>query len=315
MARYRHKYKGTAMAMRWQRQRRNARWVFGIVAVMVVAIVSTSALSNGTLAIGLFGKGRHNVNYNDDAYTYKRLQRSHIPPVNVAGYRVGDFVDLLPDINDVQLEAAHHWGLIPPIQADGIENNEQLVRIGNNSLYVVDTLWHSMPYLVPAAAVLLNYIGERFYEIMQERNHDGHTYRPIVTSVLRTTSDVQRLRRNNRNATENSCHCYGTTFDITYSRFLRDDGEEIQEYWLRDILAIALYELRYEGLCYVRYEVHQPCFHITVRDVEYQGSLPHSTHSVSLHYDSEPVVMAKPEPRPDDATPQPHHDEHEYIFY
>ncbi|MBQ9545693.1 MAG: hypothetical protein IJU90_00185 [Bacteroidales bacterium] len=300
MALFRRRYKGTAMAMRWHRQRMTFRWCVFAFVLLSVSVTSYAFISNSGVFPRLFNY--HVAGVEQETNVYRRLVRTHIPPINVSGYRRGDFVDLLPDINDVQLESAQRWGVCPPIQASGIESNEQLVQIKSNGLYVVDTLTHSMPYLVPAAALLLQYIGERFAEVMSERNHDGHTYRPIVTSVLRTSSDVRNLVRSNRNATENSCHCYGTTFDITYGRFLRDDGEEIQEFWLRDILAIVLYELRYEGLCYVRFEVHQPCMHITVRDIEYKGNLPFTEQTVMLNSDVEMVEIAKPEPSP---TPAP----------
>ena len=41
----------------------------------------------------------------------------------------------------------------------------------------------------------------------------------IVTSVMRSKADVGKLRNTNDNATQNSCHLYGTTFDICYNRY------------------------------------------------------------------------------------------------
>ena len=201
---------------------------------------------------------------------------------------------MFPDINDVQLVAAQGWGVKAPVSGLNLENDRRFVEIVSNDLYVVDTMWHSRPYVIPAMAVLLQYIGERFATILAQQGRDRHSYRPIVTSALRTEDDVRRLLRNNSNASENSCHCYGTTVDITYNRFLRDDGVEIQEYWLRDILALVMYELRYEGLCYVRYEVRQPCFHFTVRDVEYKGPLPSFQQDITLSHVSAPIKHASP---------------------
>lgn len=43
----------------------------------------------------------------------------------------------------------------------------------------------------------------------------------IVTSVLRTADDVKRLRRRNGNASANSAHAFGTTFDVSYRRFVK----------------------------------------------------------------------------------------------
>ena len=86
----------------------------------------------------------------------------------------------------------------------------------------------------------------------------------MVTSVLRTKEDVEKLRRYNHNATENSCHLYGTTFDIAYNKYspitrsVRDDT-------LKWVLSEVLKDLRKQGRCHIKYEKRQGCFHITVR--------------------------------------------------
>lgn len=54
----------------------------------------------------------------------------------------------------------------------------------------------------------------------------------IVTSVLRTADDVKRLRRRNGNASANSAHAFGTTFDVSYRRFCKvedPDGRPMQD--------------------------------------------------------------------------------------
>jgi hypothetical protein len=92
-----------------------------------------------------------------------------------------------------------------------------------------------------------------------------------VTSVLRTEEDVARLRRFNGNATENSCHLYGTTFDICYNRYetVEDpDGprrREVRNDTLKYVLSEVLRDMRQQGRCYIKYEVKQGCFHMTVR--------------------------------------------------
>ncbi len=91
--------------------------------------------------------------------------------------------------------------------------------------------------------------------------------RIVVTSVLRTKEDVRRLKKVNGNASDNSAHCYGTTFDISYYRFQTCGGVswDVYDDKLVDILADVLIEKRKEGLCYVRFEKKQHCFHITSR--------------------------------------------------
>lgn len=206
---------------------------------------------------------------------HRRLCGDQVPTLDL---RTLSYGTLFADLNDVQIEAAMANGLKDPCRWGGrLEECDELVPIYSTELYYVDSLTHSKPYLVPEAAMLVHYIALRFRELQQERHHDGHLYLPIVTSVLRSESDVKNLRRRNRNSSENSCHIYGTTVDITYRRYLREDGEVVNEEWLKQLLATALFELRYEGLCYVKHENRQACFHITVRSADYRGHLASQT--------------------------------------
>lgn len=132
-------------------------------------------------------------------------------------------------------------------------------------MYKVDPLEYSIPYLTPAAKALLDEIGSRFQTAMSEQGLRKH--RIVVTSVLRTDDDVNRLRKTNGNATKNSAHRYATTFDITYVRFNRMSlkGQTASSQQMANILGEVLAELRKEGRCYVRYERLEPCYHITSR--------------------------------------------------
>ena len=207
-----------------------------------------------------------------ESESHNRLLRSEIPRMGRVNYS-----ELFADMNDVQLEAAKRGGLRNPDKVVDPAQCDELVLVESSAGYAVDTLRHSKPYLVPQAARLLTYIGHRFDEIQTERGIRNKV-RPIVTSLLRSRGDVGRLRRVNRNATENSCHLYGTTFDISYTRFMDSCGNVVTDSpKYKEMLAEALYELRFEGLCYVRYERRQPCFHITVRTLDYAGSLASET--------------------------------------
>ena len=129
----------------------------------------------------------------------------------------------------------------------------------------MDSLTHSYPYLVPEAAELLADIGRAFRDSLDARG--GGDYRIKVTSMLRTPATVRSLRRVNRNATEESTHQYGTTFDISYSKFICDNPAATRRTFedLKNLLGEILYDLRASGRCYVKYEYRQSCFHITVR--------------------------------------------------
>lgn len=173
-----------------------------------------------------------------------------------------------PDLNDVQFATAQSVG-IPQIEDRNAAHKHMrdLVYIGDNPFYSVQRLHQSIPYLVPRAAVLLEAISRAFNDSLATKGFPPHKL--LVTSVLRTKADVARLRKFNKNASANSCHQFGTTFDITYNKFLeiKPNGES-EVRWVtafKLILSEVLDDMRKQGTCYVKYEVHQSCFHITAR--------------------------------------------------
>ncbi|MCH5181505.1 MAG: hypothetical protein J1F06_02640 [Prevotellaceae bacterium] len=183
---------------------------------------------------------------------------------------VSDFDTCFPDLNDVQLATASRLGCgVCADRAEAERRKADLVYIGLSPYYDVRPLSHSVPYLVPRAARLLDAIGRAFMDSCAVKGFPMHKMQ--VTSVLRTEHDVERLRRHNGNASDQSCHRYGTTFDISYNFFSRvqdpDDAPQ-PETWgvtLKSILSEVLEDFRQEGLCYVKFERKQSCFHITAR--------------------------------------------------
>lgn len=183
---------------------------------------------------------------------------------------VSDFDKCFPDLNDVQLATASKLGCGVCADRDEAERRKaDLVYVGANPYYDVRPLSHSVPYLVPRAARLLESISRAFMDSCVVKGFPMHKLQ--VTSVLRTEHDVERLRRHNGNASEQSCHRYGTTFDISYNKFIRVQDPDIEpqpETWgvtLKSILSEVLEDFRLEGLCYVKFERKQSCFHITAR--------------------------------------------------
>ena len=177
---------------------------------------------------------------------------------------VRSYSEAFPDSNRVQMEAALRWGVLPVKDREDAEiRKAEFVYIGNSPYYAVAHLDASIPYLVPRAALLLQDIGRAFVDSLQVKGLPLH--RIIVSSVLRTEADVARLRRNNHNATEQSCHLYATTFDIKYNDFLPLSPHEANSDKLKYVLSEVLNDLRQQERCYIKYEVRQPCFHITVR--------------------------------------------------
>ena len=185
-------------------------------------------------------------------------------------YSVPSFKACFPDTQSVQLAAAMKWGVKRVKNREDAEKRKsELVYVGANPYVHIDKLYSSIPYLVPRAAVLLQDVGQAFFDSLYVKGIALH--RPIVTSVLRTEADVTKLRRHNGNATENSCHLYGTTFDICYNRYetVQDpDGparRAVRNDSLKYVLCEVLRDMREQGRCYIKYEVKQGCFHMTVR--------------------------------------------------
>lgn len=183
---------------------------------------------------------------------------------------VPGFSKTFPDNNDVQLLAAKKHGVSPvEDRTDAEKRKKELVFVGASPYFYVDRLRNSIPYLVPRAANLLNDIGRAYYDSLQIKGIPLHQV--IVTSVLRSRDDIRRLRGHNGNATENSCHLYGTTFDVCYNRYKTvsdPDGAQrraVRNDTLKWVLSEVLRDMRESGRCYVKYEVKQGCFHITAR--------------------------------------------------
>lgn len=170
------------------------------------------------------------------------------------------------DSNHVHMEAARELGF-PPISSNGdiLNLSRPIVKVESCRDFYVEPPTHSFPYLVPEADELLHEIGSRFNDTLQARG--GGDYRIKVTSLLRTPATVRKLSRVNRNATSESTHSFGTTFDISYSKFICDNPDATRRTFedLKNLLGEILHDLREEGRCYVKYEVKQSCFHITTR--------------------------------------------------
>lgn len=168
------------------------------------------------------------------------------------------------DLNDAHLVFADSVGIKPiSTSRDIMRIDKPIVMIKSCDEYTVDKLYHSYPYLVEPAALLLHDIGAEFNRKLQLQG--GGKYRLKVTSVLRTKESVNRLKRNNVNSTQNSAHLYGTTFDISYVDFPEGMGN-IHKHTdgdLKNLLAEVLLEFKEQGRCLVKFERKQGCFHIT----------------------------------------------------
>lgn len=168
------------------------------------------------------------------------------------------------DLNPLHLEAGRSLGLAEPPESRENINTWRLREIKDCRYYVVDRLDYSVPYLTRGGARLLDEIGENFRDSLEAKGMIPVRFK--LSSVLRTKDDVRRLRRSgNVNASENSSHCYGCTFDIAWASY--DLPKRYNATWdqYRGVMAEVLRDLRAEGKCYVKFEAKESCFHITSR--------------------------------------------------
>lgn len=230
----------------------------------IAAITATAAL----LLLILGVKGCKNLRARAEERRWIALGPIENHPVRIWDVK---FAREFNDMNDVQLKVAQAIGVPPVADRDAAELLKQrLVRIEDCDLYVIDSLTHSIPYLIPSAKELLDRIGRNFQDSLSAKGLNPNKL--VVTSVLRTEADVAKLRRQNTNASENSTHRYGTTFDLSYWRYVKVPElrgrpyEDVPPEYLRATLSQVLKDLHDEpGVCYVKYEMKQNCFHITVR--------------------------------------------------
>ena len=178
---------------------------------------------------------------------------------------LGRLREVFNDTNDLQLPAAIANGIEPVTDLRSAYHLRRPIQlIYSCDEFVVDSLWMSMPYLVPRAAQLLKDIGRTFQDTVRARG--GGDYRIKVTSLLRTEYSVSKLRRRNRNASDSSCHRFATTFDISWTKFdCLDTTRLVSLEDLKNILAEVIQQKREQGRCYAIYERRQGCFHVTVR--------------------------------------------------
>lgn len=140
---------------------------------------------------------------------------------------------------------------------DKYVNQGKLVQVKQRGYgYRVGDLTHSHAYLVPKGRNIVADIARQFVK------NTGQNFF-IVTSLTRTLSDQNRLRKVNTNASSNdSSHNFGSAFDISYVRF---NHKHEQNKKLEDELEKVLKEYQNAGKIYYVKEYKIKCFHVIVR--------------------------------------------------
>lgn len=182
-------------------------------------------------------------------------------------------VDWYKDLNPEHLKSAKKNGIKPFKTNKGfidevkaLVEDGKLVRIKNSWNYQVEKLTYSHPYLTPDANKFLDDLGKRFQKKLKENGMGTFAYQ--ISSLLRTEESQRALSKSNRNASPNSSHLYGTTFDIAYDSVIKKPLP-----WMKvqmadpkaiKLLSEAIGELRNEKRCLVVTEKLEKCFHITI---------------------------------------------------
>jgi len=141
----------------------------------------------------------------------------------------------------------------------------ELFRIRDGRGYEVEDLSFSYPFLTKEGKTILKEIGKRFRKKVSATRLRGSDFK--ITSMTRTTEILIRLRKFNSNASVNSPHFYGNTFDISYVRFSSPKWfiTDCDKYFLKEALAQVIWQLREEKKCWATYEIKQGCFHVVAR--------------------------------------------------
>lgn len=244
-----------------------------LTAISIVIVITACSHDSGTIAdsIEFSGDGQTPV-VRETAATGKYRPGNPNPLTEMPGNCVaierrnlGNLAELFNDSNYIHWAEAEKIGIEPlSDMRSHWQLRKPIHRIESCEDFWVEELTYSQPYLVGEAVAMVHEVGRRFRDTLKARG--GGDYRIRITSVLRTPDAVRRLRRVNRNAIDSSVHQLGTTVDISYANFTADtDRVPRRAEDLKAILAEVLYAMRAENKCYVKYERHQPCFHITAR--------------------------------------------------
>ena len=228
-----------------------------ILTLSLLFLIGCSTRENGTCG---------SEEYAEAAGKEKIYVKPPNPPVmDVKELSYRPYEEVFNDSNYIQYMSAEWLGIDPITDLSKAYNTRRpLVKLESGDSYVLSNLTHSMPFLVPEAAELLDEIGTEFAEQVV-KNGGGKGTRVYVTSVLRSPYSVKKLRRVNANAVDSSTHKFATTFDLSYNNFfVPDSSRSIGAIAMKRVLGEVLIKKRNEGKCFVKYEKKSPCFHITV---------------------------------------------------
>ncbi|MDH4262313.1 MAG: DUF5715 family protein [Spirochaetia bacterium] len=175
-----------------------------------------------------------------------------------------------------------------------LSNEGKLVYVDSaaNESYYFYNVAKDLRYLKPFTKDGLELISQRFDKILHEKqiNSDLHNdqfkVKFAISSATRPVEYQKNLRSKNENASLESTHSYGISFDIFYDEyFVSDKSDKIsfksKEFekirkihgfalgsalrrQLQSVLSRTLLELQREHKLYAILETNQKCYHVTI---------------------------------------------------
>ena len=141
----------------------------------------------------------------------------------------------------------------------------KLVKVKSGNYYIVEKMTFSYPCVTRESKILIDEIAEKLSAKASQKGLTGVRF--YITSMTRISDNMKSLRRSNGNASANSPHLYGNTFDISYKRFVAHKWvlTNCDKKFLKEALAEVIWQLKEENQCWATYEKVQNCFHIVSR--------------------------------------------------
>jgi hypothetical protein len=183
-------------------------------------------------------------------------------------YDQDDYSRKLNDRLADYVAAARNSGVSPSENDDEFRkkiSDGKLVKVSSGSLYIIDRMYYSYPFVTPEGKELLDDIAMQFQAKCSGKGLPGARF--YLTSMTRKTDDLKNLRRMNSNSSANSPHLYGNAFDISYKRFSAHKLflTNCDKKFLKEALAEVISRLKDENKCWATYEKMQNCFHVVAR--------------------------------------------------
>ncbi|HPR49786.1 MAG TPA: DUF5715 family protein [Spirochaetota bacterium] len=261
--------------------------------IIITVIISGSSLSTVVFMINEYRENIAITHYSQYLLQVKKIEQSLIQSLPI----YSDYSDKSRKLKLRKHLINEHLSYIRMKRYAPIENGKKLQDAindgtlisadrGTDSYYYFYNVPSQNRYLRQSAFQCLTIITKRMQDVISEKG-DFPVLKIAISSMIRTLSYHDSLKKKNINAAAISSHSYGISFDIFYDDFYislpeytkdnslaqkiiektRTDlgfvlGRSLRRQ-MRSLLAETLLQLQDEGYLYVIEENKQRCYHIT----------------------------------------------------